>query len=597
MKIADALLYAPILGTSLAPAGDQVAVIVPKYESVSGTRRLTLRSLRLDGASAWALVGDADETFFDPAFAPDGSALAALREHPGGRDVAIYDPTTLVRRRELALPDAAVVLKWGGVQPRPFVLGNDVDGTRRVWALGDAGPAAITPERRRVADYALAPLSDRMAWLYGPPRSIGAPAEPTSLRVGDVSGAAWVEVDVPESPLGFLSFSPDGRWLAMLCRPVDEVLCSPRLWVIDLGEGLPPRRLMAGSDGWITAMEWCADGRALIVSEDYGVNGRLVRASLDGDVEVVGPADTYLSGVRCARGSPRWVFLQQDGGQTQHLRLMEDSAASSRRISRFNQRIDDMGLRGFERFEWRAPDGLALEGLLLRPAGDPPYPMITWLHGGPAEHNARTFSTYWQVLAGAGFAIFAPNFRGSTGRGDRFLGMLRGGLCGPDVADVDAGVRRLIVSGFAHRRQVGVMGWSYGGALALSIAAEHAWVRAIVAGAPVVDWLTVFGARTWPWVTRAYFDADPWLEPERYDAASPARRLGRVQAPALFLHGELDDRVPPSQSRLAWHLLTARGVVSDLRLFPGEGHVFGAPWAVQEMLVRTISWFQGHLRV
>jgi dipeptidyl aminopeptidase/acylaminoacyl peptidase len=67
-----------------------------------------------------------------------------------------------------------------------------------------------------------------------------------------------------------------------------------------------------------------------------------------------------------------------------------------------------------------------------------------------------------------------------------------------------------------------------------------------------------------------------------------------VNAPTLLLHGELDDRVPLSQSRLVYQVLSARGVVTDLRLFPGEGHLFHAPWAVQEAWARSVAWLQHH---
>lgn len=597
MKIADALAYAPILGSALSPDGRKLVATVPRYDTTLAARRLRLHALELDGSSSWRPVGDAEETLFSPVFSPDSTHLAAFRERADGRDLVVLEAHSHeVAQAPPGIPLGAVALKWWGSPGRLALIGLDDEGTRRVfaWTTWEHPPVPITPARRRVGDFAFAPRSDRFAWTFAPPRPIGAPTPRTQLYLGQVGETAFVEVELPENPLGFLAFSPDGRHLALLCRPDDEVLCAPRLWVVEVETGLA-QRLVPSADGWITGYDWSIDGPSLVVAVEHGVVGLLVRVDLDGKVTPVGPVDTFLSAPHCDRSTGRIVHLQQDGHVTQHLRLMEPHAQTSTRLSRFNARIDEMPLRPLERVTWRAPDGLLLEGLLMVPDGEPPFPMITWLHGGPAEHLQRTFSAYWQVFAAAGFAVFAPNYRGSSGRGDVFLRRLVGDLCGADVADVDAGVRRLIVGGVAHRRRVGLMGWSYGGALALSTAAEAPWVRAIVAGAPVLDWLTVFGARSWPAVTRAYFDGEPWEKPESYDRASPVRRLGRMNAPTLILHGDEDDRVPLSQSRLAQHLLTARGVQTDLRVFPGEGHVFHAPWAVQEMLARTLAWFTHHL--
>lgn len=589
MSTFDPLAYTPVTASAISADGRFVAACVRRYDAEEDVQRIDLQLY--DGA--WRRLNGEGETLFDPQFSYDGR-LAALRERAGA-DVVVLDPET---GAELAappgMPHGTVALKWWGDPPGLAVIGFDEDNTRRVWVWPDLTrpPVPVTPPRRRVGDYAFAPRSGRVAWVYAPPRSVRPIAN--ALLLGEVGVASHRQLALPESPLGLLSFSPDGRRLALVARPHDEPLTAPRLWVVDLEDGVAVR-LLEDRPGWVTGYDWAPDGASLVVALDQGLDGLLLRVDMDGGVTQLGPSGVYLSGPRLDRSRGRMVHLRQAGHEPQHVCLWEPEEEDSRPISTFHHHLDLDRLRPQERLAWTAPDGMELEGLLMRPAGDPPYPLVVWLHGGPAEHIQRTFSPYFQVLAAAGFAVFAPNFRGSTGRDDAFLQALVGGMCAADLPDVEVGVRRLITSGVVHRRRVGLMGWSYGAALALSLGAAHRWVRAIVAGAPVVDWLSVFGATTYPLLTRAYFPGEPWETPEAYDQASPLRRFATLDAPTLLLHGELDDRVPVSQSRLAYHLLLARGVKTDLRLFPGEGHVFAQPWAVRELLDRTVLWLREHL--
>lgn len=581
MKVTDIPAYTPITGSAISRDGRFAAVVTPVLDAAAGRRVERAWLLDLDGRGAWKPVGPPAASVHGVTFLTDGR-LAVIHELDSVRTVGVVAPTEpeVVVAAVGAPPGAHALKTWGGGLG---CLGLDSDGTRRVWGWRDVGaaPEALTPAKQSVADWAAIGVSGALTWIVAPPRQVGAPwPSHTLYRSGDPP----VALVLPENPLGYLAVS-DGGQIAVLARPRDEPLTQPRLWVVGAAGAA---RWLAEETGWITGYDW--DGETLVVAVDDGVDGKIVSAAGPGPAAPWGDGGGYDTGPRI--GGRRALFLRQDGHMPQHLRLREGT--EERRLTRFHPAMEAGDLRPARRVTWTAPDGLGLEGLLYTPSGEAPYRTVVWLHGGPAEHLQRTFSAPFQVLLAAGFAVFAPNPRGSTGRGDAFLQSLRGGLCTADVADVEAGVRRLIVEGVAHRRRIGVMGWSYGGSLALAVAAACPWVRAVVAGAPVADWLTVFGARTWPALTAAWFPGPPWEHPAAYDAASPARRLGQVNAPTLLLHGELDDRVPPSQSRLVYQVLSARGVVTDLRLFPGEGHLFHAPWAVQEAWARALAWLQHH---
>ena len=169
---------------------------------------------------------------------------------------------------------------------------------------------------------------------------------------------------------------------------------------------------------------------------------------------------------------------------------------------------------------------------------------------------------------------------------------------GADADDVRRGVEHLAARGMIDPARVAALGWSYGATLALRLAcAEGAdpLLRAVIAGAPVVDWLTVFGAARFPSVTTEYFAARPWDDRAPYDQASPASWSADIAAPTLILAPGDDARVPACHSRLLYRMLRARGATAALARYPGEGHVLSRPAAIRDMLTRTLWWLAQHL--
>jgi len=140
--------------------------------------------------------------------------------------------------------------------------------------------------------------------------------------------------------------------------------------------------------------------------------------------------------------------------------LLEDG--SWRAISRLNDELaHELGLPQWERLAWTARDGIELEGLLARPAGHQggPLPLVVWVHGGP------TASWTWQyapqyghslLLASAGYAVLAPNPRGSAGRGAEFREAVLGDMGGEDCGDILAGVDACVAAGIADDDRIGI---------------------------------------------------------------------------------------------------------------------------------------------
>jgi dipeptidyl aminopeptidase/acylaminoacyl peptidase len=116
---------------------------------------------------------------------------------------------------------------------------------------------------------------------------------------------------------------------------------------------------------------------------------------------------------------------------------------------------------------WTASDGTTIEGLLRLPAGEPPFPTVMWVHGGPVAAVGRYAPTVLAAIQSeAGYATLHPNPRGSTGRGRAFAAAVVGDMGGVDAQDLLAGVEWLVAEGIADPSRIAVAGVSYGGAAA-----------------------------------------------------------------------------------------------------------------------------------
>lgn len=594
----DVARYRPIVSSAISADGRYVALGVPSYDAAADARPTRLFLVDLDaGGPPRPVGGRGAASHFNPVFDAQSQHLWAFRAAGAATELVAYPVGAAAGPPQLlaAPPPAPSALGVAGLRRVPCAIADDAAGWRRlyVWGRRGAAPTPVTPAGVHCGDYSWAPDDGRLAWLHIP--AYDAPeSERLAIQIAAGPGLDPVALRVPGRPIGYIAWSPDGAWLAYMARRVGQRLSAAQLWIVD------PRRWPAEPDAarcltrdlpaQITGFDWSASGDSLTLAVVEGTYGRLYTLGLDGSRTPLGPRRTYLSGPHHDRSRGRLIHLGQDGGSPQRLYLREPGAASSRALTRFNAGLRRQVVSQAETVTWRGHDGLPLDGLVYRPPTAAPARLLVWLHGGPAEAMTRTFSPYFQVLARAGFAVFAPNYRGSAGRDEALLRASVGDLGGADASDVLAGIDRLVQSGVAAPEGTALVGWSYGGTLALHIARQSAVPRVLCVGAPVVDWVAFFGAARMPMVFGDYFRAPFWEDRAPFDAASPISWIRDVDVPTLVLHGSADAVVPVSQSRLLYRALKARGVDTDLMIYPGEPHVLGRPTAVRDMLERIVRW-------
>ena len=403
-----------------------------------------------------------------------------------------------------------------------------------------------------------------------------------------------------EPPASFENarFSHDERAVYAISNQDTDMACLCRLslapgtkWEIvraradaELAEFAP------GNDGKLAALVWNIAGQHELELIDLttGMAGQLIelpgaiieslRYSPDGSTLAL-----CLSGARAPQDIWR---LNIDSGITQQL-------TRSPHVGVNLERLVDAQL-----LEYRAHDDLPMSGWHYTPRlGDAPYPTVLSFHGGPEGQEQPRFRYDYQALLAQGIAVFAPNVRGSSGFGLRFVNLDNGALRFHAIQDIATTAQFLIGSGFADPSRLGIMGGSYGGYMTMAGLAHYPDLFAAGVNLYGVVNFKTFFELTEPWmasISKIEY-GDPETEGDLLEALSPIHKLGRVRAPTLVLHGANDTNVPVHEAEQVVSALRARDVPVEYILFPDEGHGFTNERNRITAAGAIVNWFAKYL--
>ena len=249
-------------------------------------------------------------------------------------------------------------------------------------------------------------------------------------------------------------------------------------------------------------------------------------------------------------------------------------------IANPNSHTEDWNLPSVQTVSWEAPDGTTVEGVLELPAdysiSEGPLPMYVDLHGGPtsARQAELEFSMYGRgLLSTNGWAVLSPNYRGSTGYGDKFLTDLIGRENDIEVKDILAGVDAMVERGIADPDKLAVGGWSNGGYLTNCLIAATNRFKAASSGAGVFDQTMQWSIEDTPGHVVNYAQGLPWTATDEFRAMSPIFEADHITTPTIIHVGSGDERVPAEQSKALYRALhDYLGVPTQLIIYPGTGH-------------------------
>lgn len=257
---------------------------------------------------------------------------------------------------------------------------------------------------------------------------------------------------------------------------------------------------------------------------------------------------------------------------------------------------------------YKARDGkYEIEGMLIYPIDykeGTRYPLITVVHGGPESHYSNGWLTAYsmpgQMGAAKGYAVFYPNYRGSTGRGIEFAYSSQNDPAGKEFDDVVDGVDYLIEKGIVDKNRVGVTGGSYGGYASAWMSTYYSdRFAAAVMFVGISNLISKFGTSDIPnELYLVHSRSRLWDNWQKELERSPIYYVERSQTPILIMHGADDPRVHPAQSMELYRHIKVRKPEVPLRLiyYPGEGHGNARSGSRYDYNLRMLEWFDTYLK-
>jgi dipeptidyl aminopeptidase/acylaminoacyl peptidase len=212
--------------------------------------------------------------------------------------------------------------------------------------------------------------------------------------------------------------------------------------------------------------------------------------------------------------------------------------------------LDPNTLGSMRNITYKATDGTEIPGYLTIPTGAEKknLPLIVMPHDGPDSRDSWQFSYLRTFLANRGYAVLQPNYRGSSGFGEKWRAAAKNDWGGIVYSDIQDATRWAVSEGIADPKRVCILGWGFGGYEALLSAARNTdTYKCAVSVAGISDLEAQRDQGT------AYNKANARREISRsqgkHAADSPLENAEKVNIPVLLIHGTRDWQVQMDQSQ------------------------------------------------
>jgi dipeptidyl aminopeptidase/acylaminoacyl peptidase len=405
-----------------------------------------------------------------------------------------------------------------------------------------------------------------------------------------------------------LRWSPDNRHIFFTVEVGDVTGpyrdLQPHLYAVDTETGVVERwnRDFIGSiDHYAVANE------KILASARQGTEVQLYSATKPTDQlhQLSTWPGTYEQ-ISTAQHSQKLAFIYTALGKPPEVYLADSPTqlAQGRPITQFNKAIAESALPQGKPYRWQADDGTTIEGMLIYPPGIDPaspaathLPMLTFIHGGPADADGNHFEADWYewsaLAATNGWLVFEPNYRGSTGYGDKFLQQIVPVIVSRPGKDILEGVDALVKAGIADPDRLTVGGYSYGGYMTNWLITQTTRFKAAVTGAGAVEHLANWGNDDTTFDDAYFLGGRPWEAPQRYHDEAAIFQMNKVTTPTHMVAGADDIRVAVLEDYLLEHALYSLGLPNALLIFPGEGHSLDKnPWHGKIKVREELQWLQ-----
>jgi len=627
----------------LSPDGSQIAYVLTHVDLEARTRNSDLWLVPLAGGEPRRLTSNpASDT--RPRFSPDGRSLAFLSTRGGSSQVWLLDLAGGEPRPLTTLATDVDAFEWLGASRLALVSAvfpdcgaDDACNARKLAEAGKATSSARAYDEllyRHWDTWGDGRRSHVLSLPIGggtavdltpggddaPPFSLGGEdwgVSPDGSEVcvsrKDAKGEAWstnaelylvaatggAPKRVSDSP-GYDSgcrYSPDGKLLAYRTQARAGYESDRwRLVVYDRASGAR-RTLTEAFDRQVEGFVFSPDSKTLYLTAEEGgltpafsvpVAGGAVTPVLGGagtlgDLSVTRDGRTLLATQTTLTHPAEIVRFGTDGKGLARVTKVDDG------------RLEPFALRPGESVSYAGAAGKSVQAWVVRPADFDPakkYPLLVLVHGGPqgAWSDGWTYRWNAEVFASAGYVVFMPNPRGSTGWGQAFTDDINRDWGGKAFEDVMKGTDFALTLPGVDKTRAAAAGASFGGYMIDWIAGHTDRYKALVTHDGVFDLVSEYGSTEELWFPEWEYGGPYWSHPEGYARYNPRDFAKNFKTPTLVVHGEKDYRVPLEQGLAMFTALRRQGVPARLLTFPDENHWVLKPWNSVRWYAEVVSW-------
>jgi dipeptidyl aminopeptidase/acylaminoacyl peptidase len=463
---------------------------------------------------------------------------------------------------------------------------------------------AIAPDGGEICFAANREAPDARAWTTNkdlfvvsiPPTAgdHGAPAQPRKPKNLTARNKAFD---------GHPRYSPDGRHIAFL-RQKTPGYESDRLELAlyDRKKGTI-RILTEGFDNWVLDFRWAADSQSIVFKAAEKARFPLYRLQLASGKITRLPLPSVRAFALSKRGDlaftfsrvhlPRELYLLASTAKKQPLKPRVT------RLTHFNRSVSERyDLRPAKELWLAGADGKKVHVFVVTPHRFDPqkrYPLIVNIHGGPQYQWSDALRGDWQIYPGAGYVVAFLNPHGSIGYGQRYTRAISGNWGGKVYKDIMQVTDQLAKLPYVDENRMGAMGWSYGGYMINWILGHTDRFRALASMMGVYDLASFYGSTEELWFPEFDIPGTPWQNPQSYKKWSPSSYAKNFKTPTLIISGELDYRIPYTQSLQLFSALRRQNVAARIIVLPHDGHWPNWVKSMPIYYVSHLEWFHRYL--
>ena len=468
-----------------------------------------------------------------------------------------------------------------------------------------AGAVELTKSALEVMQIVPSPDGEQIAFETGPvSRRLENPAE-SELFVVAAKGGDARQLTHNQGLEGDLHWMPSGKSIDLLVRAAGGSIEGPyrdvqgRLYSLEVATGKVTRLGGEFGGSW-EDLTVTAEG-TLLAAGQKGIDVGVYR--VEGEkAEAVATVPGNYAHLDAARSGDAVLFTHSTITAPTQVYVAEGVSGlnAAKAVTAFNPVFGERAQVEWKPYRWKAADGAEVEGVLIYPPGksrDQHLPMLTLIHGGPADADGDRFGADWYdwatLAAANGWLVFRPNYRGSSGYGDAFMLGIQPHIVSAPGKDILAGVDALVKDGIADPDHLTIGGYSYGGYMTNWLITQTTRFKAAVTGAGAVEHAANWGNDDLTWDDAWYLSGTPWEKPELYQSEAALFQMNKVTTPTHIVGGNADNRVSYFEQVLLERALERLNVPHTLLVFPGENHPLDKnPWHGYIKVREELKWLQ-----